>query len=179
MSNAWTVVRFLPAVLLMSCATQTSPKSIESKARYEFNRIVRTYHIPAAEATNALERAALLDKAFLAYSALITNYPTARPWAAKSLLAVAELHAERGDLDKALNAYDLVPTLYPDDAWEVIQAWRAAGDLLWQRRQFAPALSYYLDLVRRFDKPDMSPAFSAHVRHARDRIREAEIANPR
>lgn len=179
MSNAWTVVRFLPVALLISCATQPPQKSIESKAQYEFNRIVRTYQIPAAESTNAVERAALLHEAFLAYGALITNYPTARPWAARSLLAVAELHAERGDLAKALNAYDLIPTLYPDDEWEVIQAWRAAADLHWRARHYAPALERYFNIVRRFDRPGLSPAFAAHVRHARDRIREAEIANQR
>ncbi len=169
----------LAACLIAACATRAPQEDAQAKARYEYNRIVRTYQIPASESTNEVERALLLHQAFTAYAALITNYPTARPWAAMSLRAVAALHAERGDWKKALETYDIVPALYPDDDWEVIQAWRGAGDLLWSARMPALAVEYYRQIVERFDRPGMPPGFDAHVRIARDRLREAAAPPPR
>jgi tetratricopeptide (TPR) repeat protein len=164
--------------LWAGCATRPPQEDAQAKARYEYHRIVRAYHIPAIETTNEIERAQLLHAAFTGYAALITNYPTARPWAAMALRAVAGLHAARGDRKKALDAYDLVAVLYPEDDWEVIQAWRAAGDLLWHDRMPQSALDYYRRIVNRFDRPGLPPGFDAHVRIARDRLREAGATPP-
>lgn len=179
MIGARNVAIVLPVWALVACATRSPEQTLNSKADYEFNRIVRAYEIPAREATNDTERAALLNEAIRAHRALVDTYPKVRPWAAKSLLAIADLYAMRGESDRAVEVYEQVALRYPDEDWEVIKAWRAAGDIYWRTREYHKALSKYFDLVRRFDRPGLSPEFSAHVRHARDRIREAEIANSR
>jgi tetratricopeptide (TPR) repeat protein len=178
-------VGFGIAILLLSsgtpmgCATRSPLRDEQAKARYEYHRIMRTYHLPANQATNEVERAQLLDAAYTGYSAIFTKYRTARPWAAMALRAVADLHAERGDRKRALDTYDMVAALYPEEDWEVIQAWRSAGDLLWHARMPTLAMDYYARIVNRFDRPGLPPGFDAHVRIARDRLREAGASSSR
>lgn len=164
----------LLAAGLTACATRAPMESEEARARYEFKRIVRAYEIPAAETTNAADRAAYQEQALLAYEALRAAYPNARATAAAALRAVGHLHAARGERKEALAAFARVGVLYPEQEWEVIQAWRAAGDLLWTAGMKKEALPFYQDIVTTFDRPDLPPLFDTIVRIARDRIANAK-----
>ena len=155
------------------CATRTPVAAATSAAQYEYKRIVREYQLPAADATNALERAALLDQAVQAYEALRQQHPEASPWAAAALRAAGAIHAERGNRKEALSAYARVGVLYPGEEWEVIQAWRAAGDLLWTAGIRDQAILFYKDIIEKFDQPGKPPLFETLVRIAKDRLAEA------
>ncbi|HMP76651.1 MAG TPA: hypothetical protein PKE12_10185 [Kiritimatiellia bacterium] len=155
------------------CATRAPTAVSTSEAQYEFKRIVREYQLPAAEATNDVDRAALLDQAANAFEALREKHPDASPWAAAALRSAGNIHAELGHRKEALAAYARVGLLYPDDEWEAIQAMRSAGDILWIAGIRDQAILFYREIIEKFDKPGKPPMFDTVVRIAKDRLSEA------
>lgn len=164
--------------LLAACATRSPEQTADARARYEFKRIVRTYQVPASEATNDMDRAVLLDAAQEAFATLREDYPTARPWAAMALRQIGEILAQQGRRKEALATFAKVDVYYPNESWEVIQAWKAAGDLLWDSGMKREALPFYQDIVAKFDHPGQPEMFGTIVRIARDRIRDAGAVRP-
>ena len=171
-----TLVRgWLPLVAafsLAACVSRPTEESREARARYEYNRIARELVMPAAAATNELERALLWKHAERGYESIQQKYPDAQPWAAMSLRSLGNLYREQGAFAEALAAYTKVGTLYPEQDWEVAQAWKAAGDLLWERGLRPEAAPYYRNLLVRFDKPGYHPMFETLVLIARSRLAE-------
>jgi len=172
--KSFLLLAVLSILALASCATRPPEKRMEAEAQYEFKRIMREYVIAAGDATNELVRAELVEQAVQGFRLLRELYPDAQPWAAMALRYRANLHAERGERKEALATYAKVGVLYPDQDWEVIQAWRSAGDLLWTSGMRKESLDFYRDIVARFDTPGQPPMYETIVRIARDRIAEVE-----
>lgn len=164
--------------LLAACATRSPEQLADATARYEFKRIVREFQVPASEATNELQRVELIDQALAALESLRTNYPTAQPWAAMSLRQIGQIHAERGERKEALAAFARVAVLYPTESWEIIQASKAAGDLLWDSGMKKQALMFYQDIVDQYGGPGQPEMFDTLVRISRERIKEAGPITP-
>jgi hypothetical protein len=53
---------------------------------------------------------------------------------------------------------------YPQQNWEVLQAWKSAGDLLWDAGRKDEARQFYRQIVARFDQPDASAVVRTIVR---------------
>lgn len=173
------LLRTLPAVLVLlviasACATRSLEQVAEARAKYEYQRIVRQFQVPFGDSTNTLERAALLDKSLQELEALRANYPNARPWNAMALRKIGEIYAERGQKKEALAAFTLVGVRCMSEDWEVIQAWKAAGDLLWSSGMRNQALPFYRDIVQRYNRPGYPEMYNTIVRIALDRMAEAE-----
>lgn len=167
----WVISALL--MIASACATRPPGQAADARARYEYKRIVRKFQVPSGDSTNALERAALLDKSLQELETLRANYPEARPWAAMALRQIGEIYAERGQKKEAVDAFTRVGVLYMGEDWEVIQAWRAAGDLLWNDGKKSAALAFYRDIVQRFDRPGRPDLYDTIVRIARDRMAAA------
>jgi hypothetical protein len=61
---------------------------------------------------------------------------------------------------------------YPGRDWEVSQAWKSAGDLLWDANRHDDAKKYYARLVERFDRADAPMITKSVVRGSRSRLAE-------
>lgn len=175
MRNYFRLVWVLLGVLAAAsaCVTRSPEEVAEARARYEYNRIVRQFQVPRGDSTNALERAALLDKSLQELQNLRNEYPDATPWVAMALRQTGEIYVERGQEKEAVRAFTLVGVYYMGEDWEVIQAWKAAGDLLWSNGKKEAALPYYRDIVQRFARPGQPDLYDTIVRIAQDRIAEA------
>jgi predicted negative regulator of RcsB-dependent stress response len=66
--------------------------------------------------------------------------------------------------------YRRVGEQYPQQDWEVLQAWKSAGDLLWDAGRKDEARQFYRQIVTRFDQPDASAVVQMVVRVARNRL---------
>ncbi|MBW7908331.1 MAG: hypothetical protein H3C50_05340 [Kiritimatiellae bacterium] len=170
---AYCVLSVAGVLLLAACATRSPERAAEARAQYEFKRIVRAYQVPAVDATNEVDRAVLLDTALDAFAALREAYPTSQPWAAMALRQIGVIQAEQGRRKEALATFAKVDIFYPNESWEVIQAWKAAGDLLWDSGMRRESLPFYRDIVEKFDRPGQPEMFGTIVRIAKDRIRTA------
>jgi tetratricopeptide (TPR) repeat protein len=134
---------------------------------------MRIYVAPAAEATNEVDRAALLDQAEAAYQKIADEYTDVPAWAANAWRTLGQLKIQRGRLRDGLYCYEQVGRLYPAVHWEVIQAWKAAADALWMRQLNLEAIQYYQKIVLTYGgKPGQPPMFETIVDIARSRLRE-------
>lgn len=145
----------------------------ESKARYEYNRVIRQYQLPAIDATNAVERVAMLDQTAFELEAMVREYAEVPKWAAIALRTLGKIHIERGQLKEGLACFEQVGQRYPQEHWEVIQAWREAGDTLWETHHRGEARLYYRQIVSTYDRPGQPPMFDTIVRVARARLEES------
>ncbi len=153
-------------------APPESPEARASQARYQFQEIVRRYHVPAGDTTNEVERVALLLAARQGYEGLLAAYPEQRLWAAQSVRAVAQIHLVEGRPDEALAWFDRVGRDYPEQDWEVIQAWKSAGDHLRDRGEGRRAAAYFRRIVTTYDKPGVAPMFQTMVTISKRRLDE-------
>ena len=87
-------------------------------------------------------------------------------------LGLAQICALQGDVSGAVKQYALVGEKHPARAWEVLQAWKGAGDLLWEAHQPSEAKRYYAKIVERYDVPDASVIAQTAVRGAQARLAE-------
>src|SRR5712672_700186 len=113
-------------VLLAGCATPKPDHAAASKALFE--QTVKQYHLPSAEASG-VARQQLLDQAAAGYERLLKTYGDQPYWCAQALRSLANVRAEQGKLDAAVKLYRRVGERYPQQDWEVLQAWKSAGDL--------------------------------------------------
>ena len=146
-----------------------------SKARYEYNRVIRQYQLPALDATNAVERVAMLDQTAFELESMARTYADVPPWAAAALRTLGKVHVERGQLKDALACFEQVGQRYPQEHWEVIQAWKDAADTLWETHHRGEARLYYRQIVNTYDRPGQPPMFATIVRVARDRLAEPNL----
>ena len=157
----------------MGCSTTPDQASNrEAKARYEYNRIMREYRVPAEEATNEVERVAMLDQVAAAYLEFTQEYGDVPRWSAAALRSLGQVHLERGEFKEALASFEQVGQRYPQEHWEVIQAWKEAADMLWETRHRGEAVLYYRQMVDTYDRPGQPPMFETLVNIARLRLNE-------
>lgn len=175
MKNQGSVWMGLVAGLLVWAGCSTTPSHSsdrEAKARFEYNRIMREFRVPAEEATNDVTRVAMLDQVAEAYLEFTQEYGDVPRWAAAALRSLGQVHLERGEFRDALASFEQVGQRYPQEHWEVIQAWKEAADMLWETRHRGEAVLYYQQIVDTYDRPGQPPMFETLVNIARLRLRE-------
>lgn len=162
--------------LLAGCSQRTSTCIVESpQQRYAaakalFEKASRDFHIPSAQA-RGLERAKLEDQALAAYTDLARAYSDQPIWAAQALRSLGNIHAARTNLTEAVDAYARVAEKFPRQDFEVLMAWKSAGDLLSDAGKSDEGKVYYEKLLVRFDKPDALPIVQSVVRGAKARLK--------
>ena len=167
----------LLALLPCGCASSgPTPAQRDAEARYHYNQAMRLYRVPTADASNEVDRVVLLDAAAKEYARLAHVYRDVPRFASASWRSLGMIQLARGELREALTALEQVGRLYPDQHWEVIQAWKAAADALWNARHRAEAALYYRQIVSVYGKPGQPPMFDTLVVIARARL--AEEATP-
>jgi tetratricopeptide (TPR) repeat protein len=165
----------LAAALLGGCSKkpaqpiQSTPQQRYEAARVLFEKASREFHIPSAQARGA-ERARFEDQAASIYTELARDYDDQPIWAAQALRSLGNIHAARTNIDAAVKCYGQVAEKFPQQDFEVLMAWKSAGDLLSDAGKFAEAKVYYEKLVARFDKPDALPIVRSVVRGAKSRL---------
>lgn len=156
------------------CSSTPSSAKRDEQAKFLYNQTMRLYHIAAGDSTNSEQRVALLDQAAQNYESLARDYSDVPRWAAASLRNLGQIQLERGQLKDALASFEQVGRRYPGEHWEVIQAWKAAGDALWLTRQRGEALLYYRQIVNVYGgKTDQPPMFDSILQVARARLKDA------
>jgi tetratricopeptide (TPR) repeat protein len=168
--------------LLAGCSQRTSTCIVESpQQRYDaakglFEKAAREYHIPSAQARGS-ERTQLEDRALAAYTDLAHAYSDQPIWAAQALRSLGNIHAARTNLAEALRAYGAAAERYSQQDFEVLMAWKSAGDLLSDAGKSDQGKLYYEKLLARFDKPDALPIVQSVVRGAKARL-EGKFLSP-
>jgi tetratricopeptide (TPR) repeat protein len=130
--------------LLLGCV----PASHET-ARQVFDRTVREYHLPSAEAFGP-QREKLLAQSASGYELALQLGGNDRPLCAAALRSLANVRAEQGRLDEAVKLWSQVGRQYPTCDWEVLQAWKSAADLLWDAGRRNDAAPFYRQIFQRF-----------------------------
>ena len=164
---------------LLGCGPKALPRAANPQQRYDdakalFEKASREFHIPSAQARGA-ERARLEDEAAAIYSDLGRNYPDQLIWAAQALRSLGNIHAARTNIGAAVKCYAQVAEKFPRQDFEVLMAWKSAGDLLSDAERLADAQVYYEKLVARFDKPDALAIVQSVVRGAKSRLQRGVL----
>jgi tetratricopeptide (TPR) repeat protein len=134
----------LATQLAVGCAP-----ALRESARQVFDRTVRECHLPSAEASGA-QREKLLVEAASGYEQVLKLGPSDLHLCAAALRSLANVRVEQGRLSEAVNLYTRVGEKYPTCDWEVLQAWKSAGDLLWDAGRQGEAAGFYKKIVQRF-----------------------------
>jgi tetratricopeptide (TPR) repeat protein len=153
----------LAAQLAVGCA----PAPRES-ARQIFDRTVRECHLPSAEASGA-QREKLLVEAASGYEQVLKSGRSDPHLCAAALRSLANVRVDQGRLNEAVKLYSRVAEKYPACDWEVLQAWKSAGDSLWDAGRQGEAASFYKQIVERFGS-DPSAIVQTVARGARRRV---------
>ncbi len=103
---------------------------------------------------------------------MLKEHPEEKDLCAKALLGLGNIRASQGKTNEAVKLYATVSEKYPDRDWEVLQAWKAAADLLWDASRRADAKKYYARIVERFDKADAPMITKTVVRGSKSRLAE-------
>jgi tetratricopeptide (TPR) repeat protein len=144
-----------------------TPASHET-ARQVFDRTVREYHLPSAEASRA-EREKLLAESATGYEQVLHLDVSDRPLCASALRSLGNVRAEQGHLDEAVKLWSQVGRQYPACDWEVLQAWKSAADLLWDADRQSDAVPFYRQIFERF-RSAPSPIMRTVARAASRRV---------
>jgi tetratricopeptide (TPR) repeat protein len=148
---------------LLGCA----PASHET-ARQVFDRTVRDYHLPSAEASGP-KREKLLAQSATGYEQVLRLGGNDRPLCASALRSLANVRAEQGRSDEAVKLWSQVGRQYGDCDWEVLQAWKSAADLLWDSGRQDDAVPFYRQIFERF-RSAPSPIMRTVARAASRRV---------
>ena len=103
-------------------------------------------------------------------SQLLQDYPEQKRWCAQALRSLAGIRAEQGDTATALKHYDRVATEFGNQEFEVLQAWKAAADLLWDAEKKTEAKEYYQKIVTRFDRKEIPPVYKIILNISKKRL---------
>jgi TolA-binding protein len=165
----------LLVAILTGCLTQTAQQKAAvveqhaASAKTLFDNTTKLYHLPSAEATGAAKEK-LLQQAAAGYEQLLKQFPDQPAWCAKALRSLGNVRATQGQFNEAVMMYKAVAVRYPHNDWEVLQAWKSAGDLLWDANRHDEAKTFYDKIVKRFDIPDQPPVVKTVVRGAKARL---------
>src|SRR3990172_8161861 len=147
----------------------TNPEQRAAEAKDLFERTVREFHLPAAEAQGAA-RDKLLAQAAAGYEQLLRQHPNESFWCAQALRSLGNVRAEQDRLDEAVKLYRQVGERYPQQDWEVLQAWKSAADLLWDAGRREEARAFYQPIATRFDTADAPAVYQTIVKAAKNRL---------
>lgn len=169
------VLTALLLVVAWGCRTPTGgPSDREAKARFEYNRIMREWVVPAGDVSNTVERMDLLEQAAQEYEQFERDFRDQHRWAAAALRSLGQVQLSRGQVKAALDCFELVGQRYPHEHWEVIQAWKEAADTLWQSEHRGEASVYYQQMINTYGRPGQPAMFETLVDIARARLKECE-----
>ena len=157
--------------ILMGCATARYSPKRAAAAKVSFDRVTKEFHLPSAEATGT-RKTELLTQSARGYEDLLRQFSDQHNWCAQALRSLGNVRVEQGKLDEAVRLYTRVGEKYPREEWEVLQAWKSAGDLLWQAKRPAEAKKFYAQIVKRFDAPEMPPIVKIVVNTSKKRLAE-------
>ena len=162
----------LCATFVFGCKEKPAvPASSTTTARALFDQATREFHTPSADA-NGAECARLLAGAAERYERLLTEFPGERVLGAQALRGLGSIRASQGNTNEAVKLYAAVGEKFPEQEWEVVQAWKAAGDLLWDATRRDEAKKFYAQLVGRFGKDGAPQIIQTAVRGAKARLAE-------
>ncbi len=117
-----------------SAKTPKNPQQRYDAAKALFEQTTKQFHTPLADATGA-EKDKLEREAAAGYEQLLKKYSDQDFWAAQALRNLAGIRATQGKVDQAVKLYASVEQKYPKQDWEILMAWKAAADLLWENRR--------------------------------------------
>ncbi len=159
-------------LLAPGCASRPEPTADRAQAAQAlFDRVTKEYHLPSGEAREP-EKARLLAKAAAGYESLLRQFPGQTHCCAQALRSLGNVRAAQGNLDAAVKAFARLEGRYPAEEWEILQAWKSAGDLLWEAGRRDEAGRFYRKLVERFDNPQAPAVVKMAVKGARSRLNE-------
>ena len=168
----WLALLLLAAAMLTGCDKKPpAPAVAPVSARALFEQASREFYAPSAEA-NGAERARLLAGAAERYERLLKEFPAERDLGVQALLGLGNIRASQGKLDDAIEHYAAVGRKFPEHDWQVVQAWKAAADLLWDANRRDEAKKFYSQIVARFGKKDAPQIISTVVRGSKARLAE-------
>jgi TolA-binding protein len=159
------------ALLLVGCSSKESPAQRAEAAKALYERATKEYHLPSAEAKGAAQRRQQ-DQAATAYEQLLKKYPEQTNWCVQALYSLGNIRAAQTNLDAAIRFYSEVDTRYPRAEWEVLMAWKSAGDLLWDAGNKQQAKGFYQKIVERFDKTNAPAVVKTVVRGSKTHLAE-------
>jgi TolA-binding protein len=162
----------LAALSFVGCQPKTEPAAKPAgNGRDFFEQTIKEFHHPAAEARGA-ERERLLNATAVRYEQLLSTHREESDLCAQALLGLGNIRALQGRTNEAVQLYASVSEKYPGRDWEVLQAWKSAGDLLWDANRHDDARKYYARIVERFDRADAPMITKSVVRGSRSRLAE-------
>jgi hypothetical protein len=149
-----------------SSSGQSNPRS---SARALFDQATREFSL---EDRSGPDRQRWLEEASKSYEQVLKEFPAETNLCAQSLRALGSIRALQGQTNEAVKLYATVGDKYASQDWEVLQAWKSAGDLLWESNQRDDAKKFYVKVVERFDKSDAPQIISTVVRGSKARLKE-------
>jgi tetratricopeptide (TPR) repeat protein len=164
----------LLACVIVGCLTgcgqkkETTPQRAEA-AHHLFDQATKEFHLPSDRAAGA-EKARLQQQAADAYQRLVREFPDQPFWAAQALRNLGNIRAAQTNLDEAVRLFSAVGDKYPQEEFEVLQAWRTAGDLLWEANRRPEAKAFYQKVVQRFDGTNQPAVVRLVVKGAKTRL---------
>jgi tetratricopeptide (TPR) repeat protein len=159
------------ALLLAGCSGKESPAQRATAAKALFERATKEYHLPSAEAKGAAQRQ-LQDQAAATYEQLLRKYPEQTNWCVQALYSLGNIRAAQTNLDAAIRFYSAVGERYPQQDWEVLMAWKSAGDQLWEAGRKKEAKGFYEKIVARFDNTNAPAVVKTVVLGSRSHLAE-------
>ena len=166
------IAMLVAPALLFGCKDKPVASAIPGVTpRALFDEAIRQFHAPSADASGA-ERERLLTEAATRYEQLLRRFPHETNLCAQALRALGSIHASRGSTNEAVKCYAAVAEKYASQDWEVLQAWKAAGDLLWESNQRRDAKTFYARIVERFGKNESPQIIRQVVSGSKARLAE-------
>jgi len=156
---------------LAGCTEKPTPTAEQryASAKALFAKASRDYHIPSAQGRGA-ERRQLEEQAAGIYGELVRQYGDQPVWASQALRSLGNIRASQTNISEAVKLYAQVGDRFPTQDFEVLMAWKSAGDLLSDANRQGEARVFYERIVARFDKPDALPIVQAVVRGCKSRL---------
>jgi hypothetical protein len=166
------------ALLAVGCSGRKEAEIPSTQGAKElFEQTVRAYHLPSAEATGD-RRTELLRKAAEGYQKVLQQHADESFWAAQALRNLASVRAAQTNLDEAARLYAAVAERYPSESFEVLQAWKAAADLLREHGRAAEGRVFDQRIVTRFDGTNQPAIVQTAVKACRKRLENSSSDPP-
>jgi tetratricopeptide (TPR) repeat protein len=160
-------------LLLCGCATPER-KAAELQLRYAaardlFEQTLKQYQLPSADLQGE-KKVRMLDLATAGYGEVLKRYSDQKLWCSLALCNLGNARAAQGRLDEAIKLYNRVAEEYPQQDWEVLQAWKSAADLLWDAGRHDEALEFCRKIVGQFDSDEEPTPIRQIVQGAKSRL---------